>query len=142
MPSKQEQKIIDAFFDTNLTKRPEGEIIKIKNNYFLIRNFDVNNFNLNGINFVALGVNLGEIIKDRFEPHHQFFKALGDLFKLQIELNETDVKKYFGGEELGAEMPNKGFVNLTHCGCNLGGGKLVSGRVKNYYPKGLRMKLN
>ena len=142
LPSKQEQKIIDAFFDTNLTKRPEGEIIKIKNNYFLTRNFDVNNFNLNGINFIALGVNLGEIIKDRFEPHHQIFKALGDLLKLQIELNETDVKKYFGGEELWAEMPNKGFVNLTHCGCNLGGGKLVSGRVKNYYPKGLRMKLN
>ncbi len=140
--SKQEQKIIDEFFDNNLTKRPAGEIVKIKNNYFLTHNFDLNNFNLNEINFVALGVNLGEIIKDRFEPHHQFFKALGGLFKLQIELDEINVKKYFGGEELETEMPGKGFVNLTHCGCNLGGGKLVSGRVKNYYPKGLRMKLN
>ena len=61
---------------------------------------------------------------------------------MQIELDEINAKKYFGGEELEAEMPGKGFVNLTHCGCNIGGGKLVNGRVKNYYPKGLRMKLN
>ena len=88
---------------------------------------------------VSIGVCLGELKKDRIEPSHQFFKAYGRSFenKIELENNQDAINKYLSGNEIECDNKN-GLVSVLFHGVPLGGGKVVSGRVKNYYPKGLR----
>lgn len=87
------------------------------------------------------GVTIGEIKKNYIQPHHQFFMALGENFKRKIELtaDSGEVMKYLHGEEFDASCEN-GWAVVTVNGCSLGGVKVVNGRAKNHYPKGLRLK--
>ena len=89
---------------------------------------------------VSIGVCLGELKKDRIEPAHHFFKAFGTEFKNKIEIqnNQDALNKYLCGNEIECDNKNGLVVVLFH-GVPLGGGKVVAGRVKNYYPKGLRV---
>ena len=92
-----------------------------------------------GLKFVSVGVKLGSIEKGRFEPNHNMFMAMNDVFNLQIELDDAQIKKYLHGEEIMVSMAGKGYVVVTKNGYPLGGAKLVNGRLKNLYPKGLRV---
>ena len=66
--------------------------------------------------------------------------ALGKNFKRKIELdvNSSQITKYLHGEEIDVECEN-GWAVVTVCGAPLGGVKVVNGRAKNHYPKGLRL---
>lgn len=88
----------------------------------------------------SCGVTIGEIKKNYIQPHHQFFMAMGNLFKRKIELSPDgeEIKKYLHGEEFETDCEN-GWAAVRVCGCTLGGVKVVSGRAKNHYPKGLRL---
>ena len=87
------------------------------------------------------GVTIGEIKKNYILPHHQFFMSMGKYFKKKINLHaESDeIKKYLHGEEFETDCAN-GWAVVTVDGCSLGGVKVVNGRAKNHYPKGLRTK--
>ena len=87
------------------------------------------------------GVTIGEIRKNYILPHHQLFMALGDKFKRKINLepNSESLNKYLHGEEFDTNSPN-GWVVVTVNGYTLGGAKVVNGRAKNHYPKGLRVQ--
>ena len=87
----------------------------------------------------SCGVTIGEVRKNYIQPHHQFFMAFGKDFKRKIELSpdSDELKKYLHGEEISATCEN-GWAVVTVCGCAVGGGKAVNGRLKNHYPKGLR----
>lgn len=89
----------------------------------------------------SCGVTIGEIRKNYIQPHHQFFMAMGDKFKRKIELepDNDEMKKYLHGEEIEVECDN-GWAIITTNGCSIGGVKVVNGRGKNHYPKGLRLK--
>ncbi len=89
----------------------------------------------------ACGVTIGEIRKNYIQPHHQFFMAMGDKFKRKIELSpdSEEMKKYLHGEEIQVDCEN-GWAVITTNGCSVGGVKVVSGKAKNHYPKGLRLK--
>ena len=89
----------------------------------------------------SCGVTIGEIRKNYIQPHHQFFMAMGDKFKRKIELepDSDEMKKYLHGEEIEVECDN-GWAVITTNGCCIGGVKVVNGRAKNHYPKGLRLK--
>ena len=91
---------------------------------------------------VAYGVNIGEVEKNRVVPHHQLFKAYGEYFKKQLKLSFEDkrVKEYLLGNEIDCGELKNGFAVILVEGVPLGGGKVVNGRLKNYYPKGLRAK--
>ena len=88
----------------------------------------------------SCGVKIGEVVKNRIVPHHQFFMALGHLFKIKIDLdkNSPSLLKYLHGEEIDVECDKNGWGVVTVNGCALGGVKVVNGRAKNHYPKGLR----
>lgn len=90
---------------------------------------------------VSCGVIVGEVKKDRLEPAHQFFKAFGSQFKNKIELANDDkrVEQFLKGNEIECEAKN-GFVSVLISGVPLGGGKVVQGKLKNHYPKGLRIQ--
>lgn len=98
-------------------------------------------FNIkDGIAF-SCGVTIGELQKSYILPHHQFFMALGPLFKRKIELtpNGDQLAKYLHGEEIQTDCSN-GWAVITTNGCTVGGVKVVNGRAKNHYPKGLRTR--
>ena len=67
--------------------------------------------------------------------------GLGDSFKRKIKLTVDDVRlsKYLHGEEIEVDCDN-GWAVVTTNGCSIGGVKVVQGRAKNHYPKGLRLK--
>ena len=87
------------------------------------------------------GITIGEVKKNYILPHHQFFMAMGKYFKRKINLSadSEEIKKYLHGEEFGTDCDN-GWAVVTVDGCSLGGVKVVNGRAKNHYPKGLRTK--
>ena len=87
----------------------------------------------------ACGVTIGEVRKNYIQPHHQFFMAMGHLFRRQIDLppESEALERYLRGEEISVECEN-GWAVITTAGCAVGGVKVVGGRAKNHYPKGLR----
>ena len=109
--------------------------------------------NLSGLRTICEGVILGEIVKDRLEVHHQFFSAYSSYFKNYIDLKHTSdfLKKYAKGEELTLSLVcesddvlsyscgQKGYGTIKASGYALGGFKLVDGKLKNAYPKALRV---
>ncbi len=91
------------------------------------------------VNYYTLGVRLGEMVGDRFEPHHNLFTAFGREFIRKIELDylDIDTTKYLRGETLEIDS-SEGFGAVIVNGCALGGYKISKGKFKNYYPKGIR----
>lgn len=105
----------------------------INNNIiYYVANFDLAE---SGVRLINCGVKLGEIIKNRFEPDHNFAKAFGKLFVNKLELGEN-VYKYLHGETFVGEC--EGYVVLTYLNVPIGFGKASGGIIKNHYPKGLR----
>jgi len=88
-----------------------------------------------GVRLVNCGVVLGEIVKGRFEPNHNFVTSFGNRFKKFVELNESDAEKFIKGEVLNCDF--NGYVVVKYLGVVLGFGK-GCGILKNHYPKGLR----
>lgn len=91
------------------------------------------------INYVSVGVRLGQVVGNRFEPHHNMFSAFGREFKttLKLSFKDENVTKYLRGETFDVDLPD-GFGAILVDGCALGGFKISKGKFKNYYPKGLR----
>ena len=95
---------------------------------------------------VAAGCALGEVRKGRILPHHHFFAAYGARLLSQVCLSpdEERTKRYLAGEEIDGGEGVRGYTAvLLRVGeetVTLGGAKASDGRLKNYYPKGLRTK--
>ena len=89
------------------------------------------------------GVLLGSVEKGILFPSHHFFKVFGKLFLRQEILKEGDerVGRYLRGEEIEAkDFSEGGWCAVLYEGAVLGGGKASQGKIKNHYPKGLRIK--
>lgn len=95
---------------------------------------------LESLRFLLVGVKIGSIEKNRFEPNHNLFMACEDFFKNKIELSEEELKKYLHGEELiKTDVKIKGYAVVTRNNYAVGGVKVSNGRLKNLYPRGLRI---
>jgi len=86
------------------------------------------------------GVTIGEMEKNYFKPHHQFFSALGKNFKIKANFSPNDeiLKKYLRGEEIEVDLPD-GYGVVTVDNVAIGGIKIKDKKAKNHYPKGLRI---
>ena len=93
------------------------------------------------LRYLSEGVRIGEFAGDKFLPHHNLFTAYGDAFRNREDLSLSDPRlaAYLHGEEIAAEQASDGYVCVTVEGYPLGGGNVVGGRIKNKYPKGLRI---
>lgn len=130
--SKNEQKIIFDFLDETLTDYNKNAVKKYKENFvYFDSDFPVPN------GAFSCGVTIGSLQKNYIKPHHQFFSAMGNLFKQKIELNTEQAKKYIHGETVDCDF-DKGWCVVTIDSCPIGGAKAVNGTAKNHYPKGLR----
>lgn len=135
-PQKIDKAIID-FLDDALTEYDRKNVLMNKDTpvYF------TPDFSTSGATVFSCGVNIGELRKGYILPHHQFFMAMGNLFKRKVNFSagSPEIMKYLRGEEIDADCPN-GWAVVTVDGCAVGGVKVVNGRGKNHYPKGLRLK--
>ena len=87
----------------------------------------------------SAGVKVGTVEKGRVVPHHRFFMAFGPLFRIKVDLKAKDprIAAFLHGDVIPADVP-AGFAAVLFEGAALGGGKVSSKTLKNYYPKGLR----
>ena len=85
------------------------------------------------------GIMCGEIVKNRFEPHHHLYLSAinNNRFKNSISLNNDEVITYLSGNIINRESP-KGYVALKCANHIIGFGKSDGRTIKNKYPKGLR----
>lgn len=130
-------KTVYDFLGSVLTDYDKNHVLMYNGNpVYFTSDFPVNK----GTAF-ACGVTIGEIRKNYIQPHHQFFMAMGDKFirKIELDPDSDEMKKYLHGEEIDVDCDN-GWAVITTNGCSVGGVKVVSGRAKNHYPKGLRLK--
>lgn len=129
--------IVKDFIEDTLSDYDESHIMMYNGNpIYFTPDFEIPK----GAAFCC-GVTIGEIKKNYILPHHQFFMAMGKDFKRKINFSaESDeIKKYLHGEEFETDCTN-GWAVVTVDGCTVGGVKVVNGRAKNHYPKGLRTK--
>lgn len=135
-PSQKIDRIVFEFLNETITCYDKDSVRMYNGNpvYF------TNSFEVPDKTAFSCGVTIGEIRKNYILPHHQFFMAMGSDFKRKINLSadSEDIMRYLHGEEINADCEN-GWAVVTVDGCAVGGAKVVNGRAKNHYPKGLRL---
>ena len=94
-----------------------------------------------GLHVLRAGVFVGSVQKGRFVPEHHLFTAFGALCinREALTLADPRVTEYLSGREIAADTAADGWCCVTVDGCPMGGGKVSGGRVKNHYPKALRL---
>ncbi len=130
-------RIVEDFLNDTLSEYDKTHVLSYNGNpVYFTPDFEVPK----GAAFCC-GVTIGEIKKNYILPHHQFFMAMGKYFKRKINLtaDSIEIKKYLHGEEFDTDCQN-GWAVVNVDGCSIGGVKVVNGRAKNHYPKGLRTK--
>ncbi len=95
-----------------------------------------------GLGVLRGGVLLGDIMKNRIEPSHALFMAARaeDCSSLvSFEPDSRELAAFLHGEEMAVEDSLRGYTAVACKDAVTGFGKCSGGRLKNRYPKGLRM---
>lgn len=131
---KKELSEIDKFIKefTNIT---HSEFTKHNDSVYVLPDTTVDFENLN---LIHIGCMIGSIQKNIFKPHHNLFHAYGSNFKNKFEIQDNDLPKFLHGEEIEINASD-GFYVVTKLGVALSGGKLKNNKLKNNYPKELRI---
>lgn len=123
----------DCFFDA-----PDGEPVTVADT---LRLFPAFLPPLEGVGVRMVGVALARLCKNRLEPCHSIFAAArGESCRriLSLSPEEPRLTAFLWGEEIPVEG-EAGFTAVAVDGIPLGFGKNSGGRLKNRYPKGLRL---
>jgi 16S rRNA C967 or C1407 C5-methylase (RsmB/RsmF family)/NOL1/NOP2/fmu family ribosome biogenesis protein len=94
------------------------------------------------LHILRAGVLAGSAENGRFVPAHHLFTAYGAACPNREALTLSDPRTlcYLQGGEIEARTAAPGWCCVTVDGFPLGGGKVSGGRVKNHYPKALRLR--
>lgn len=96
---------------------------------------------LSELNILRGGIVVAQVCKNRLEPCHTAFMAsslTNCKRKLDLSLHDPRTVAYLHGEEIVCNGEN-GWTAVGIEGVTVGFGKCVGGRLKNRYPKGLRL---
>lgn len=97
--------------------------------------------NGNGLGVLSAGVAVATICKNRLEPAHSIFVAShGANCRQRLDLppNDARLHAFLHGEEIPCEGKS-GWTAVCVAGMPVGFGKASNGKLKNRYPKGLRL---
>lgn len=144
IPYKNNQKIDDKvwdFYDSLFVDRPFGDNLTLVGEKIIIlpKNY---NRNIKNTGIIRAGIILGEIVKNRIEPHHSVFMAAQKnecRSAVDFDLNSDEIHKFLHGEEIAVPSEVKGYTAVCVNEITVGFGKASNGRLKNKYPKGLRI---
>ena len=143
--SKQDRSVAENFLSETVGRSMPG-LCLCGGNVSLFPAREKMDFPIPPFGVVSLGAALGTVQKGRILPHHHFFTAYGAecASRLLLDPVEEAVTRYLAGEELSCPTELRGFtalmLRLGETAVTLGGGKASGGRLKNYYPKGLRVR--
>lgn len=133
------EKSAAELFEQCFECEPYGRIIQIGDCCYIVPK-DIPN--THGLGVLRGGVLLGEIRRNRIEPAHSLFMAADSRECrriISLEPNSTELAAFLHGEELSVSQKLKGYAAVS-CGDTVTGfGKCSAGRLKNKYPKGLRL---
>ena len=132
---KKDVEILRTTFK-NVAEIKNLNLYKRNDNYFVVPDYDLD---FDDINVLSPGVLLGTLNKGIIKIAHEFYHSYPELFSNHIELDINQAQEYLKGYEIDVENNSNGIVVVEHLGISLGGGKIVNGRLKNYYPKNLRI---
>lgn len=92
---------------------------------------------LRGLKVIRPGLELGQLLKNRFEPAHALALWLKTAASVaDFSVDSPEIAAYLSGQTLSA--PQTGWTLITVDGLSLGWAKGSGGVLKNHYPKGLR----
>ncbi len=97
-------------------------------------------FDWSGLHVLRVGVRLGEVRGERFEPSHSLALCIDPRAcrnVLDLPPNDGRVEKYLCGEVIDGDC-QRGWCLVCVAGYPLGLGKCVDGAIKNHLPKALR----
>ena len=117
-------------FDHNLT------LENILNLFNRFKNSNQNHF----VPVIQQQINQSQSIQNFQHTNlHQQNQSIFDMPQEDIDFFLHEAKKYLHGDEIHKDLKIKNdFYIVSYNGINLGYVKYVNGRLKNYYPKGLR----
>ena len=97
---------------------------------------------LTGTHVIRAGVFVGTVKKNYFEPAHSVYMS-ADINNLRQVVNLTPdderVVKFLKGEEIDVDENLKGYTAVAVSSVITGFGKVSNQKLKNKYPKGLRI---
>lgn len=123
----------DCFLDT-----PTGTFVIQKDQIRLIPDYLPD---CHGLGVISAGVAVATVCKNRLEPNHSIFLSTTKAqCRRSINLSPTDplLRAFLHGEEIPCD-DEKGWTTVCVAGIPVGFGKASGGRLKNRYPKGLRL---
>ena len=130
----------EKMFKEMFSLKPWGVIKTLGDKFVIMPQNKLPDFK--GINILRAGVVLAEVKGKHIDPHHSVFAAIKPCeAKMNADFKEKDENliKYLKGEEIDVPDNLKGFTLVSVEGVSLGFGKASNGRLKNKYPKGLRL---
>ncbi len=144
MPTRlKDKKILNTFLNETLNEKACGYILKSEDRFRLYGDnlyiMPENAPNMSGLKVLRNGLCIGTFKKDRFEPSHALALFLSENdAKCFKRVDEDDAEQYVHGMTLEGE--GNGWCIISVSGYPLGWGKASGGRIKNHYPKGLRIQ--
>lgn len=125
---------IPEFCRQNAAELPDGIPILFGNTVYLApRELP----QLRGLKVLRAGLELGQLLRGRFEPAHAWALWLQNTSSVADFSNHSDsIRRYLAGETLPGTQT--GWTLIRTDGLSLGWAKGSAGQLKNHYPKALR----
>ena len=136
---QESAELLAAFWKENLEGTPPGRLERGGDKLYLP---PADCPPLAGLRLLRAGLLAGELAGRRFVPAHALYvsPAVQPRRALELSLEDPLLAAYLRGEEIPAGPLPDGYAALRVCGLALGFGKASGGRLKNHYPKGLRLR--
>ena len=127
-------KVLAAFVKDNGLSLPDGKLLAFGQSLFLAPEELPS---LRGLKVLRPGLELGQVLKNRFEPAHAWALWLKTANSVaDFPADSPEIAKYLRGEAVSGNQT--GWTLLTVDGLSLGWVKGSGGILKNHFPKALR----
>ena len=126
--------LLKAFCKENGLALPEGRLLSFGQSLFLVPEEMPP---LDGLKVLRPGLELGEVLKNRFEPAHAWALWLKTAKSVaDFPVDSPEIAAYLRGEAISGSQT--GWTLVTADGLSLGWVKGSGGILKNHFPKALR----